>query len=682
MKIQRCQIKNFRGLSDIDLVFENKTCLVAGPNAIGKSTVLEAIRLNRAVLLPRYPTEGQSVLHALGAVQNPNQIMLRGGYFDFSAIARDANTPLNINLDVILNDDELRKINASLDQLAYDHLRGSLGNQGQQDQLALTQYLSSPEGRARYKEGQREMQDYAGTLNTTDPLSLKMIIFPNGQARGDDAKAQLVAGFLERSLSPSEALFSIFTADRALPTGEAAIQLGAGDADNQIKSHIAEPNLKYQRLKHGIANATLLKQEVEKDFQIIFDEILPGKKLAGLSISPIGNFRVAIQEEGLARPFDIDSLSSGEKGLILTFLIIRRTIAKGGIVLIDEPELHLNPGVCRKLLNFLIDHCIKTNDVQAVICTHSAEILNTAYERSDCDIHHLKAHDNATPIFRGDFDEMFQALGRLGVSPAESFFYEGNVFVEGPVDEEILVEGFRSTLGDRIKVTSLGGRKAVEAEIRNLQASEKTRKLDKMHCFLFDQDRDTTALCSTPLVKVVQWDRYCLENYLLNLQILYDVFNGTPNVDLPDRGIFANKVKELAKRQIRPIVARQIYEPDRPRSPGLANEDLSDDYADMAEILAKKLTSLRSSVSKLDIDAWKVNFLKAVDNKHTEVDEQWDTGWAELCDGKKLLEVVCREYSVNRDRTEIKKDIVRRLRDQQTVEWQNVDKKLREAITR
>src|SRR5690606_34510688 len=136
-----------------------------------------------------------------------------------------------------------------------------------------------------------------------------------------------------------------------------------------------------------------------------------------------------------------DSLSSGEKGLILTFLLIRKTIAKGGIILIDEPELHLNPGVCRRLLSFLVEECIIPNNLQAIMCTHSADILNNAYERDDCSIHHLKSPINATPIYKGDFDEMFQALGRLGITPAESFFYETRVFVEGDHDKEILEEG-------------------------------------------------------------------------------------------------------------------------------------------------------------------------------------------------------------------------------------------------
>ena len=681
MKIKQCQIRNFRGLKDITLSFENSVCLIAGPNAIGKSTVLEAIRLNRAALLNRYPTEGQAVLHALGAATNPNQIMMRSGYFDFSAIARDPTASLLVRMEVQLEDHELAKINGSLQSLALDYLRGSMGNQLQQDQGALTQFLSSDEGRKHLEDSESHMSSFISSLNTTDNLRLGMEILPNGQIRGEDASAQIVCGFLERSLPPQEGLFSFFSADRALPAGEAAIQLGAGDADNQMKSHIAEPHVKYHRLKTSIANSTLLKEDISSDFKVIFDEILPGKQLAGLQIGPIGNFRVSILENEAERPFDIDSLSSGEKGLILTFLLIRRAVAKGGIVLIDEPELHLNPGICRKLLHFLIDHCIKPNKLQAIICTHSAEILNSAYERDDCDIHHLKDQSNATPIYRGDFNEMFSALGRLGVSPAESFFYESRIFVEGPHDEELLEEGFREVLGDRCQISWLGGRKAIESEIDNLKNAEKEGRLDRLHCFIFDQDRDITGLTSSQLVKVVQWDRYCFENYLLNTQVLYDILDSAPkDAPLSDRGTFQSLVKEKALEQIMPIAARKAYEPTRPISPGLKNEDIRDNFNEMSEILHQKLTQLTRDITDLDLDTWKDRYIVSCNQYHKQLKAEWDTEWVRNCNGKELLENICNEFTIKRNRRDIKKEIIRRMRDQATIEWQTIKTLLNNSL--
>ncbi|HIP33737.1 MAG TPA: hypothetical protein EYG89_03185, partial [Bacteroidia bacterium] len=62
MKIKKLRIINLRGLSDVELEFDQPTNVIVGPNAIGKTTILEAVRLAKAMLMPRYFQEGQQVL--------------------------------------------------------------------------------------------------------------------------------------------------------------------------------------------------------------------------------------------------------------------------------------------------------------------------------------------------------------------------------------------------------------------------------------------------------------------------------------------------------------------------------------------------------------------------------------------------------------------------------------------
>jgi hypothetical protein len=169
-------------------------------------------------------------------------------------------------------------------------------------------------------------------------------------------------------------------------------------------------------------------------------------------------------------------MSSGEKGLVLTFLFVRMSMAQGGIVLIDEPELHLNATVQANILNFLIEHCVKPLSLQVFLCTHSPEIVRDAYERDDCGLYHLRAGDDLTPILKQDQQELFEVFERLGSSPADVLFTRGNVYVEGDHDSQILQAGFPRLLSG-LKVTSLGGRPEVEKEILNLQAEERAKRL-------------------------------------------------------------------------------------------------------------------------------------------------------------------------------------------------------------
>jgi len=85
------------------------------------------------------------------------------------------------------------------------------------------------------------------------------------------------------------------------------------------------------------------------------------------------DFRIEPTDGG--RSFSFDGLSSGQKEVISTlFLIWRHTRVAPGIILIDEPELHLNPEWQRDFVRQL--HRI-TPESQFIIATHSEDIFGS-----------------------------------------------------------------------------------------------------------------------------------------------------------------------------------------------------------------------------------------------------------------------------------------------------------------
>jgi recombinational DNA repair ATPase RecF len=68
MKLAYLKVQNLRALEDIEIEFGNVANIICGPNASGKSTIFEAIRLVRAVLAPRLQNEAQSVLIQMQAL--------------------------------------------------------------------------------------------------------------------------------------------------------------------------------------------------------------------------------------------------------------------------------------------------------------------------------------------------------------------------------------------------------------------------------------------------------------------------------------------------------------------------------------------------------------------------------------------------------------------------------------
>ena len=60
------------------------------------------------------------------------------------------------------------------------------------------------------------------------------------------------------------------------------------------------------------------------------------REIIGLKLDEFGLVSVQVKDLTTNQTFDIDSMSSGEKGLILTFLLIGNSIANGGVILIDR----------------------------------------------------------------------------------------------------------------------------------------------------------------------------------------------------------------------------------------------------------------------------------------------------------------------------------------------------------
>lgn len=511
MKLDTIKIRNFRGLQNISIEFDRRANVIVGPNAIGKTTVLEAVRLVKAMLAPRVGDEGQNALITLGAFSphNPQQL-------NFAALCGVENQLLNITAVFELNSAELDALEGLAPDLATAIVRASLGGAYATGQLPIVQFLSSPVGAQALASAKLEVAKELPGIKSRSHITLELIVDPETQTiRGGNHIDQLVFSVLEANLPPSRALFSYFPADRALPVGEIPIQVGGADIMAQLQSHNAQPQTKYNRLKPTIINNLLFgldsKSKLEAEFSKIFSQVLKDRVLAGASVNKFGLVSVRIKQVVDGKIFDIDAMSSGEKGLILTFLLIAHSVSDGGVILIDEPELHLNPAVCKLLLPFLIDEYLTPKNIQAIICTHSPELLGAAFDRTDCSLHHLQSPTVISRIYPEDKREVFDALRRLGTSASDVLFTNGSVFVEGDHDIEILDAGFSRLLA-RYNITHLGGRDAVERGIKTLQEAEAGGKIDTLKCFIFDLDRMPTSLQSTDLVRVLQWKKRCLEN--------------------------------------------------------------------------------------------------------------------------------------------------------------------------
>ncbi|HTC62134.1 MAG TPA: AAA family ATPase [Candidatus Saccharimonadales bacterium] len=674
MHLKSLSVKNFRALEAVDITFEGSVIVIVGPNAVGKTTVLEAIRLAKALLAPRSQQESQQSLVALGALSpfDPQRL-------HFDAIARDINSKVEIRCGYRLSSDELGYLDVHINELAANLALRSVGQifAGQSQRIA---YLSSPRGKAALKQAEEELNEALETIRTKGRIcNLNVTI---DQTSGIIDTGNPVDGVfissIEQRFSPNLTGFSYFPADRAMPSGEQPVQLGAADAVHQIESYVSQPQLKYMRLKNTMFTAQvtsdLERDELKKEFSRILGGLLKGRNLKEIGINKHGLLSITVQDIETGRMFDLDAMSSGEKGLILTFFLIGRSLADGAIFLLDEPELHLNPAVCKDLLPFLVDNYVTPKNLQGIICSHSPEILAGVFERDVCSLYHLMSERIITKVRQKDQDEISQALRKLGSSETESLLYKATIFVEGEHDVDLLQTGFGDSLR-RYKLKELHGRHEVEKQIEALQAAESKGDHVPATYFIFDRDETPSGLRSSGSVKILQWGRRCLENYLIDMDTLMDLLKDVDVTRAPVErsGQVSEMVKELAMNQLVDYVAKKVYLRYGFENPGMRGiETEGKPLSQVAEMLFDRLEIVRSQTGTLTED-WKRKFIEDCDAELKEMRLIWQTKWQEDCDGKRLFGDLQKRIPLKMSVRKFKQKIMSEIQRNRRENWRSME---------
>ncbi|MDM9647113.1 AAA family ATPase [Rhizobium sp. S163] len=682
MYLKTLSIENFRAIESIDVELTERINVIVGPNAVGKTTILEAIRLPKALLAPRTQNESTQALISMGAASphNPQQLIAE-------SIARDISKPVQIRCGYQLSDAEIRNVADSQPQMVTRLIRSRVADALTPANFAA--FLSSPAGQATVQDATREVSEGIERLKALRGVCrLDLLIdFRSSQISTPDPTGAAIIAFLDDSLSPDSTVFSYFPADRALPRGEQPIQLGIQDAAQQLEAHNSQPQTKYNRLKNTIFGAIVGAEEgrhsIRENFERIFSGVLKGRELVGAGVNQYGLLTINVRDLESGRIFDIDAMSSGEKGLILTFLLIERTLAQGGVALLDEPELHLNPAVCKDLLSFMVDAYAIRKDLQIILCSHSPEILAGSFGREECALFHLVSGNLLSRVRRSDGEAVSEALRQLGTSESEGLLYKATIFVEGEDDVELLELGFGSILRQH-KLKDLGGRTEVEKQIRQLQDAEKTGVDLTPRYFIFDKDEAPTNLASTRNVKVLQWDRRCLENYLIDVDILTALLkdNDIVHEAIKNEGELIKLLKGLAMSHLDDAVAKEVYDDMAYDNPGRRPRELNGKtFEEASSVLYNRLENISTQLSGLNEQTWKAAFVEKCKRRKEELLPLWDAEWKERCDGKRLFKELQQKVKMRISIRSFKRRVMERMRGVPTTDnWRAIEGLLKQLL--
>ncbi len=644
MRIRSVRVENFRAIQHLDLSDLPDSVVVAGPNGCGKSSLFDALRLLKSAYGQYHQNEYQSWFGEF-------QIDVNRIKQETRKVLHDPSRPLRVWAEFELADAERTYLKENARDLYlgmnWAQFRGMQSAEGSPVVVnPAVRRAHSPVVEAQTANLMRALEPVLDDVVHTAELTM---------VPGQDPVAT--------SSPVVELMFSVFRPNdlgvidyhgphRTYGREQvSSVNLTiSGTTERNGHDALYNTQNKYSGVKTAMAQAFVrqllarefgadvsdgggLKETLDELFAVFF----PGKTFLGPQPTVDGGLAFPVRLES-GREHDINELSSGEKEVLLGYLRLRNSAPRNSIVLLDEPELHLNPRLVRGLPRFYQKHLGAALGNQLWLITHSDALLREAVEEPAYAVYHMRpsytvgeGENQLDPIdaTAGVERVVVDLVGDLATYSPRSKV----VFVEGKGSEfdESLVRELFPTFAERVNLISVGSK----ARVRGLHdLMERTAEEGRLDARFFSvTDRDFDGPPSVDDARAFQWDVYHVENYLLEPRFVREAMVALAlGADVPSeveiltslRSCAGETVDELIRIKMDQAVNRELveclstrYDPALPAHQGLRKAaERSMDRVGRAlrselalDALMDEEIRIREELNtSLDCDQWKRDF--------------------------------------------------------------------------
>ena len=539
MKIDALVVTNFRGISRIEARDLTDTVVVAGQNGSGKSCIFDAIRLLKSAYGGYQYNEWQQFFGEFA-------IQLHGGAKNLHALFNDDGKTLAIECYFRLRDHERAYITENAAELLEQTIWQTLIPEA---------FQWGPERTAMFSNQFRERQpEVTEKLTTQLPELLKELakpqalgkieVTPKGEINTADSLVLAVAfaNYRPRQIG----VIDFHGAQRHYGRENVhGINLSLDQSSQKYSQHILyNYNDKYKNVKSEMAGNFVKELLAEKASEAggkpfsslsetlkeLFEVFFPDKRFLGPRPTLDGSLSFPVVTQS-GSEHDLDELSSGEKEILYGYLRIRSSAPRDSIILLDEPELHLNPRLIRGLPEFYRRHLGEALQNQLWLVTHSDALIREAVGKPEFSVFHM--------LSCGSDGAAANQLRRLTVTQDLEMVLAdlvGDLAAYRPGGKGLIFEGGGDTDFDKTFTAALFGE-----ELRGINLLSGTNKirvkllheiLDRAYArgdlptkFYAVVDNDSEEVEEKPAVNRFQWDVYHIENYLLDAPVIADVLN-------------------------------------------------------------------------------------------------------------------------------------------------------------
>jgi hypothetical protein len=362
MRFRSLRIENLRAVNHFEVDELKDFIVIAGPNGSGKSCVFDAIRLLKSMYGGYSANEHHQWFGEFGINLQDREALRR--------MFRDPARPVQIAATIEYAPAERQFLLDNSAELvwpiAWQRVTGQALDHWSFNRMAIATQLAQYRPQAEQQVTQITAELVGALLGaTTHQMSVEI------RPDGDLLVTQCIPAEVSfQAFKPLDlGIIEFHSASRAYTRQPLqGINLDAQAFENERRQQsLYNWQAKYQNVKTELAAGYLrsliakesgqvpLGEDINETLKELFRTFFPDKEYEGIRPLPHGTLAFPVRLP-VGETHDIDDLSSGEKEILYGYLRLRNSTPRRSVILLDEPELHLNPSLLQGFTDFYHRH--------------------------------------------------------------------------------------------------------------------------------------------------------------------------------------------------------------------------------------------------------------------------------------------------------------------------------------
>ena len=650
MKIRSLEVVNIQAVQRVAIENASRVVLIAGPNGCGKSSIFDSIRLLKSMYGGYQANEWHQWFGEYGINLNRRSVSI-------DHLFRDKTKPIVISADLELTASEKSYLRNNLTAFA--------------DRMAW-EIVAPHTQKYGIRPVARDLRVYQDEVNKRRKEIIESVT-PSLDNELHKARVEINGNLIKTEKNPLlEVLFSVyepehigiidFHGSNRVYNREnlSGINLDLeSEEQRRRQSSLYNYGQKYTNIKSEMATSYIRKmlanelgqqyeeaKSLTETLKEMFRTFFPDKEFLGPVPTENHAISFPVRVAG-GIEHDINDLSSGEKEVLFGYLRLRNNSPKSSVILLDEPELHLNPGLIRGLPQFYKKHLAEELDNQLWLVTHSDAFLREAAGQHGFDVFHMQHANQMTSFSQNNQltrvsieEDIEQAVIDL-VGDLASFKPGSPVIIFEGEDSEFDIKmtcRLFPEVQQSFNPISAGNKTNARKLHRLLEkAAEKTRLSSKFFTIV-DKDHETVEKESE---NSFIWPVYHIENFLLepkyillvlkDLSALEDVFSSEEEVESALKDAAEETVVDLLRHRLQNYANDNIIK--------LIKVETDRTKLNVAECLRDTVESSRLRINKFISDELSLDNLRLLEkSEKNELEEALTSGaWRQKFRGRNVL---------------------------------------------